>query len=258
MNETAGNIHSEARNAELRLIDELPLPYIEMDTHGIVTRANRAALELHPSERGDLIGKMAWDMMATDEREPSCAAYVSHMETGGEPPVVRRALYDVSGHFRTYELHRSLMRDAGGHPTGMRVLFVNVTQTRQALEEAGRVRQWLEVVLGSMPAGVIVADALGFIRYANPPVEELFGWKAAELEGKMVDEALPLVTYEADGATSLNFNFTLEKRSKGIATILDRNGKHVRVEIGTSPMIDTNHALTIGVVGVMHKVEDEN
>ncbi len=254
VNETLKTGISEARDSELKTINELPLPYIEMDDHGIVTRANRATLELHPAERGDLIGNMAWDLMALDEKEASCAAYMSHMETGEEPPIARRSLYDVSGQFRTYELHRSLMRDAAGRPTGMRMICVNVTEMQQALEEALRKRHWLEIVLESMPQGVIVTDALGLIRYVNPAMEELFGWKASELEGKMVDQALALVSFEAKDATSLDFTFTLENRASGIATILDREGKQVQVAISTSPMMNMELGLTVGVVGMMHKV----
>ena len=80
-------------------IDELPLPCIEMDAFGVVTRANRATMALHPPERGELVGKMVWDFMAADEKDPSFAAYCSTMEAGAEPEVVRRSLYDRSGHF---------------------------------------------------------------------------------------------------------------------------------------------------------------
>ena len=50
-------------------IDHLPLPYVEMDARGIITRANRAALALHHPEQGDLIGRSGWDMMAIDEKD---------------------------------------------------------------------------------------------------------------------------------------------------------------------------------------------
>ena len=119
-------------------IDDLPLPYIELDANGIVVRANRATLALHPVERGPLVGKLAWDFMAADEKDPSFASFCSALESDEEPPAVRRSLYDRSGHFRIYELHRSLVRDNNGKPVGMRMLCVDVTKTSKAYEETHR------------------------------------------------------------------------------------------------------------------------
>ena len=93
-------------------IDELPLPYIELDAHGVITRANRATLALHPLDRGELIGQIAWDLMAADEKEPELRCLLlERWRQARQPAVVRRSLYDRSGQFRTYEMHRSLVRD---------------------------------------------------------------------------------------------------------------------------------------------------
>ena len=68
------NGQAERCPAEFDAIEGLSLPYLEMDASGIITRANRATLALHPLEHGALLGRMAWDLMATDEKEQSCAA----------------------------------------------------------------------------------------------------------------------------------------------------------------------------------------
>ena len=120
--------------ADSREIDELPLPYVEIDAHGLITRANRAALALHHPDQGSLIGKLGWDLMAVDERDCSHAAFAAHVESGDEPPVITRNIFDRSGSFRTYQFHRSLIRDAHGSPVGMRMIGVDVTETAQALE----------------------------------------------------------------------------------------------------------------------------
>lgn len=163
------------------IIDELPLPYLELDASGVITRANRAALALHPIDRGELVGKSAWDFMAADEKDPSFAAYCSTLHTEEKPGAVHRSLYDRSGEFRTYEMHRSLMRDAEGKPVGMRMLCVDVTEAKKTLEEAHRSRLQLQSVMESIGEAVIVTDAVGFIRSVNPAAEALLGWKAAEL-----------------------------------------------------------------------------
>ena len=109
-------------------IDHLPLPYVEMDAQGILTRANRATLALHHPEQGELIGKSGWDLLAIDEKNRSTAAFLSLMASGEEPPVICRSIFDRSGKFRTYEIHRSIIRTTGGKPAGVRMIFMDVTE----------------------------------------------------------------------------------------------------------------------------------
>jgi hypothetical protein len=59
---------------------------------------------------------MAWNLVATDEKDPSFAAYCTSLETGDAEPVVHRTIYDRTEAFRTYEIHRRLIRDAEGTP----------------------------------------------------------------------------------------------------------------------------------------------
>ena len=106
---------SSRSSAAPNAIEELPVPYIEIDRNGIITYANRATLALHPPERGPLIGAMAWGLMATSDMETACAAFFSLMESGENPPPVHRSLYDCSGEFRDYVMHRSFIRDEHGN-----------------------------------------------------------------------------------------------------------------------------------------------
>ena len=256
MNDLSAQTHAAPADGFLDAIDELPLPYMEMDSMGIITHANRATMALHPMEQGALIGRMAWELMATDEKEQSCAAYLSLMESGEDPPTVLRSLYTRHGEFRTYELHRSLIRDGDGQPAGMRMVCVDATQARRELEAAQRARAWLESIVASLADAVIVTDALGFIRAVNPAAEALVGWKAQELIGKLIEKALPLLHYSSESGCQLNFTMALEGNSKGIATILCREDRPVRMEITTSPIIDKATGFTTGVVSISRPVAD--
>jgi PAS domain S-box-containing protein len=237
-------------------LDELPVAYVEIDAKGAITRVNRLTRSLHSKDCGELIGKKAWELMPIDEQEQSCATIMTAMETGQVPPVARRSIFTSSGAFRVHELHRNMIRDAQGQPVGMRVVTVDVTEAHKAREEAERARQWLESVIASMADAVIVTDALGFIRTVNTAAEELFGWKAAELIGKTIERALPVLKFVSEGKAHLDFTMALESRTRGLATMLDRERREVKVEIGTSPVLDAESGFTAGVVGVMRRVED--
>lgn len=236
-------------------IEELPLAYVEIDARGIITRANRRSLALHSLECGQLVGKMAWDLVAPDEKDPSFAAYCSSLETGAAAAVVRRSLYDRTGQFRTYDMHRSLVRDAGGNPAGMRMVCVDVTEAEKALEDARRKSDWLESVMDSIGEAIVVTDAVGFIRLVNPAAEGLLGRKAGELIGKPIEEGLPVVSYHSGERNELVFTMALESRSEGIATVLDRNRCEIKIGIDTSPISDRETGSTSGIVLLLHQLE---
>ena len=86
-------------------------------------------------------------MKKTAARPPSGRAWSQAKIRPSSP----RSIFDRSGSFRTYEFHRSLIRDGDGKPAGMRMVCVDVTETARALEEARRARQWLESALASLP-----------------------------------------------------------------------------------------------------------
>ena len=235
-------------------LDDLPVAYVEMDAHGAITRANRLTRSLHSRNAGELIGKLAWELMPAEEQERSRTAFETAMETRQNPPVARRSIYDSSGHYRVYEIRRNLILDHEGQPTGMRVVSVDVSDAHKAQGDAERGRAWLESVLGSMAEAVIVTDALGFIRTVNPAAEELFGWNAVELKNKVIEKALPVLSYVSDDNRKLDFTMGLDKRASGVATMLDRERREQRVEISTSPMVDKVNGSTEGVVAVLRRV----
>lgn len=234
-------------------IDDLPLPYIELDANGIVVRANRATLALHPVERGPLVGKLAWDFMAADEKDPSFASFCSALESDEEPPAVRRSLYDRSGHFRIYELHRSLVRDNNGKPVGMRMLCVDVTKTSKAYEETHRRLVQLRSVLDSIGEAVIVADAMGFILAMNPAAEALLHGVAAELKDTPIEQVLPILGGVAGGDSKHSFTHSLECAWKGTTTAFDHARRAFRVDVSASPIVDKENGSTTGVVFVLRE-----
>jgi PAS domain S-box-containing protein len=243
-----------ARRATLN-IDYLPLPYVEMDAAGIITRANRATIALHHPEQGELIGRSGWDMLAINEKDRSSAAFFSLMATGEEPPIVCRSIFDCSGRFRTYEIHRSIIRAPGGRPAGMRMIFMDVTETKNALEEAQRACQWLESAMHSAADAVILADALGVIRSANPAAERLSGWSAKELTGMAIDEVLPIQARPGGGNAALSLQVMLELPCTGTAIVMTRQWQQIKVEISTSPILNKNNGSVRGVTVILRRAE---
>lgn len=237
-------------------IEELPVAYVEMDAHGAVTRANRLTRAAHSCHAGELIGKLAWELMPTEEQDLSCAAFVAAMESGVDPGVSRRSIFTSADDFRVYDLHRNLIRNAEGKPVGMRVVNVDVTESHLALQEAEQARQWMESIFESMDDAVIITDALGFIRNVNPAAEELFGWKAEELVGKEAEKALSMLSFITGNKDQHDVTKGLDLSARGVATMLTRDRRELWVEIRTSPIADKMTGVVAGVVSVMRRMEE--
>src|SRR5208282_1204593 len=112
--------------------------------------------------------------------------------------------------FRTYQLHRALLRDAAGNPAGMRLIGVDVTEMSQALEEARRTSKWLESAMVSMQDAVILTDALGVVCSVNPAAGELVCRSSQELIGLTIEEALPVPDDQRAAGATLDHRIAIE------------------------------------------------
>ena len=236
-------------------IEQLPLPYVEIDAHGVITRANRAAIAVHHPQQGSLIGKSGWDLMSGGDKDFSAAAFLAQMASGENPPVITRSIFDRSGKFRTYQMHRAFLRDTAGKPAGMRLVCVDITEITSALNDARHARQWLESAMTSVADAVILTDILGVIQSANPAAESLLRFAAGEMTGKTIEEALPIVAFQPSNGAPLNHRTVIERDCKGIATVLDRERNELNVEITTSPVIDHAKNSVIGVVMLLRNLD---
>ena len=172
-----------------------------------------------------------------------------------ENPGKRATTNGDAGAFRVYDIYRNVIRDAEGRSLGMRAVSVDVTEAHKAQEAAERARIWLESVMAALSAAVLVTDSLGFIRSVNPAAEKLLGWKAEELMGKVVEKALPILSYISDDHAHPGYTMAQEKSARGVATLLDRERRELLVEIGASPILDTKTGYTTGVVSVLRQLE---
>ncbi|MGA2276186.1 MAG: hypothetical protein ABSG00_01180, partial [Terracidiphilus sp.] len=75
MSETSGSMPEMQANPSTDPLDELPVAYVEMNVRGAITRANRMTRALHSSHAGELIGKLAWELMPTEEQDRSYAVF---------------------------------------------------------------------------------------------------------------------------------------------------------------------------------------
>jgi PAS domain S-box-containing protein len=241
--------------ADRRVVDELPVAYVEVNAQGVIVCLNQAARQMHDPALGEITGKTIWDLMPPQEREASRLAFEALMQSGDGPPIILRTIY-TRHEYRVQEIHRRLIFDDEGRPTGVRSVTFDVTEMETARKCAQQSKDWMESILDCMSEAVLVTDALGFIRYLNPAGEQLTGWNRDEVTGKIVEEALPLVSYRSDQPEEvgeLNFRMTVDRKWKGTIVVLDHARNELALEISTSPLLDRNNQFTTGVVAIMRR-----
>jgi PAS domain S-box-containing protein len=238
----------ESANTIQSLIDELPVGYMEVDRDGRILRVNSACCRMQGMSSEKMLGQTPWDYMALDEVERSLETFRSVIDNGAEPVPVHRTIYTATGEYYTYEIHRGLMRDADGVIIGMRLVYFDVTDTKEAHEEAHTTRLWLESVLVALDEAVIVTDALGFVRLMNPAAETLTGWKATELRGRSIQSGCPILKFTPLDQNQAHVRMGLDGPCKGQARILNRNREELTVFINASPIFDPEQGYTTGVV----------
>jgi PAS domain S-box-containing protein len=139
-------------------IDLLPVAYIELDTGGIIVRANRKACKLFSTKRKKMLGAWAWDFVASDEVEMSRSAFFACIQANEEPQPIRRSLYEKNGEFRVYDIYRNRIFSASGQTIGLRYMLVDVTQSQFEDEQLRDSTLWLEHALASvaeiLPTGI--------------------------------------------------------------------------------------------------------
>jgi len=230
---------------------DLPVSYTEVDAEGIVRVANEAACQLHAMAAKDLIGHAVWEFVPADEAERDRREFLRVLHSEGELKPIRRSLYTSRGGFRSYELHRRVLRGADGRPVGVASVTFDVSEMEAANREVKQSLMWLESAMAAIAQAVVVTDALGFVRYLNPAAERLTDWPSAELVGKQFEKGMPLLRAVSKSGKALSFRMTLLEPWHGDVALLTRDRRTVAVWLSASPIADPETGYTKGVVIVL-------
>ena len=233
------------------IIHDLPVAYTEVDTQGILRVVNDAACRLLNMTAEEMIGHPVWEFAPSDEVDRARTDFFHTMESGEDPPITRRSLYNATGEFRTLELHRRMIRDTDGQPIGLCSATFDVTEAEAAHRETRQLKLWLESVIEAIPQAVIVTDALGFVRHANPAAEMLTGWAVHEQIGKQVEKVIPTLHVNSSSHHAPSFRMALREAWNGDVQILTRERQVISVWLSASPIIDKQTGYTNGVVIVL-------
>ena len=114
------------------LFEEAPVAIHELDSHGIMTRVNRAGCALGGYSREELIGRHASEFVDPEQREESRAAVRAKL-SGVQPLApVERSFQRKDGRLLRVEVHDNPIFGADGAIQGLRTCLVDLTERYEA------------------------------------------------------------------------------------------------------------------------------
>ncbi len=188
--ESGYSAYSKLRAQEQRLrlfFDATEEAIFGVDTQGLCTFINHAALDqLLLNDQEPLLGQDILQMLAHDRQgvpQPCALSHQIRATISEEKALLadEMPLRRMDGSFVLISSHSYPVMEQE-HCTGAVVFFTDISK-QQGFEQE---KQLFTKVIRQAPALILITDAMGTIEYVNAVFEQVMGFSAADLPGKMV------------------------------------------------------------------------
>ncbi len=206
------------------------------DITGKITYLSPVVKSMTGYSAREVLGKNFWDFIVPEHIEPTIEKFNRGIQ-GEDIPLYEIELTHKNGTRIPVELNVNSTYDADGNPTGRLVVARDITERKKA-EKALRENEIKYRSLAEASIDMILTyDLEGRITYANPAVEEIFGYTPEEITGQQFGRYV-----SPDSLASAHTHF-----SKGIQGVhvppyelelVHKNGKLVPVEINPTSLFD--------------------
>jgi PAS domain S-box-containing protein len=153
-----------------------------LDLHGRRVYANPACRALL-GERATVLGSDSFEDVHPDDRAKVRSAFERTIQAGESQRFDHRLLL-ADNSVRQVETHTSVLRDGDGRTASVLVVSHDVTTRREA---EARLREQASLLDKARDA-IVATDLQHRISYWNASAERLYGWKAADVHGRRLDE----------------------------------------------------------------------
>jgi|GEM_PF-642658 len=241
-----------ARQHEKSIVDTISRPLVVLGADRRVRSANRAFFELFRVVEVDTIGQRLTEVASNalesermrellDQLFPVRAgSVISNVQVIVETPTLGRRKMLVNA--------RTMYRPGNG-TTSVLLALEDVTERLEAEEMLER----RALLLESMSEAVIAGDLDYRIHEWNAAAERLFGWTAAEVRGRRIEEVLEVRGIDRERARS---EIRAGRTMQITLRVRHRTGRWLELEASSMP-VKTGGAAT-GFVSVLHDVTDRH
>lgn len=223
------------------------------DAAGIVRSFNPAAEPLFGVAADEIIGRDIERILPGLFR--AATAMAAEPDSTRQVPATRRELV----------AHRS---DGTAVPVEVTVTALLLggqpffTANVRDLRERKRSENLFRIAIEAAPNGVLLVDADGVIRLANPYAETLFNYPRGGLTGRAVEELIPTAARDEHRRQRDQFTHDQRARAMGGNRVLrgiKRTGEQIPLEIGLSPLeMETGRAVMVTIVDVSERLRAEH
>jgi two-component system, sporulation sensor kinase E len=202
---------------------------------GAILLINQAFPKLTGFSREELLRMNARDLIPEQHKEQRDRVVTQVLQTG-EPAEYEITYLRKDGSQVPVSITVFAVKGDDGKPNGLAAIVRNLTERKQMEGE-------FRLVVESSPNGMLMVDESGAILLVNRQIEQLFGYKRAELIGQSVEMLVPQRMRSHHAGDRKEFFTHSESRAMGKGRDLygvRKDGQEFPLEIGLNPIHTPN------------------
>jgi PAS domain S-box-containing protein len=180
---------------QAQLLDAVDVTVVATDLDGIVTHWKGGAARALGWTADETIGRPV-EALSTVGDGMSVPAILADIRATGQWETELELRRRDGSSFPAY-LRAALFRDCDGGPAGIVAVAVDITERVAAERRLRASSDYQRAVTDNMGEGLFTLDTEGRLTYMNRAAEELLGWRAIELVGAVMHDAVH--GHRADG-----------------------------------------------------------
>jgi PAS domain S-box-containing protein len=255
---------TRSEQAKLRtILRSLPMSVWVVDAEGTIIGANDEADRFHTSLDPHYIGRAnvhslgpEYHILRPDGTPYPRADLPVVRALRGETVIQEELVWEIQGESRTLLLNAAPLIDHQEKLEGAVLVAQDVTSRKCDEIELRRQRDLFRTITEALGEGLCTLDMETRVTFVNPAAERLFGWTAAELLGRRLQEAVHYL--RPDGSphpfeeSPLCEVLRTGRTAQGDEVLVRKDGERVNVSMIASP-IETDGRLS-GLVVVLRDI----
>ncbi len=220
------------------------------NTEGSIIEANARAAASYGYSREDLLKKRLGDLWPAHRGEREGQPPPGFEPDGRVIETWHRrrdgAVFPVEASTRTIDVDGAKF---------FQTIVRDITERKAMEEELRQAKQKLEAVIEAAPAGIVVLDLEGCVQLCNKAAERIYGWKAQEVLGCPVPDAVYPEEERALGRQFWQHTLPARVLSGLEARRVRKDGSPIEVSISSAPLFGGNGS-AVGVMVVIVDITD--
>lgn len=236
------------------LVDKLPYGYVQVDTKGTVTLANKKLAEiLDVASKDDMVGMSFRQFLRSEDRKRAAAELtkaVALRDVGLRHYRIRTA----AGTPKTLAAKGLPLREHG-KLKGFQATVEDVSDRLDTEKTLAWTEQRYQTLVENLEDVIYATDLDGKITFMSPAVER-FGFKPKEVIGR---DFLAFVAPEERAAARRHYQTSIRegRQPYSVRRVIDRWGKTRIIENASMPLQD-RAGKTIGVTGIIRDITEQH